>query len=188
MDEAMKKTNRRPSTTLAQQGFTLVETMIAMAVLTVGLLGVLSVFGVAINSTQNTKFGQIARAKAMETVESIYTARQTNQIGYAAIQNTPAGIFTSGMGPLTDPGLDGIDGTTDDVPAAPINVPGPSGVLTGSSPPDVQISLANFQRQIQIVTDPTNGNLRMITVTIQYPGVGGIQRSYTVNALISAFR
>ena len=188
MGKAMKKTVARPSTAPAQQGFTLVETMIAMAVLTVGLLGLLSVFGVAINSTQNTKFDQIARAKAMETIESIYTARQTNQLAYAAIQNQPAGIFTTGMVALTDPGTDGIDGTADDVPAAPINVPGPSGVLTGSSPPDVQISLANFQRQIQIVTDPTNGNLRMITVTIQYPGVGGAQRSYTVNALISAFR
>ena len=184
----MTKTMGKRSTGLAQRGFTLVETMIAMAVLTVGLLGVLSVFGVAINATQNTKFDQIARAKAMETIESIYTARQTNQLAYAAIQNQPAGIFTAGMVALTDAGLDGIDGTADDVPAAPINVPGPSGVLTGSSPPDVQISLANFQRQIQIVTDPTNSNLRMITVTIQYPGVAGIPRNYTVNALISSFR
>lgn len=145
-------------------------------------------FGVALSATQNAKSDQIAREKAMETIESIFTARQTNQIGFAAIQNQPNGIFKSGMIALTDPGPDGIDGTNDDVPAAPVTVPGPSGVLTGSSPPDVQISLANFQRQILITTDPNNGNLREIAVTIQYPGLNGGQRSYTMNALISAFR
>jgi prepilin-type N-terminal cleavage/methylation domain-containing protein len=184
----MTKLNQTRGTHFAQQGFTLIETMIAIVIVTIGLLSVLSVFGVAMSATQNTKYDQIAREKAMETIESIYTARETNQIGYGAIQNQPNGIFQAGMIPLTDAGPDGIDGTADDVPAAPVMVPGPSGVLTGNSPPDLQVSLASFQRQILITTDPINGNLRDITVTIQYTGVQGRQRSYTVSALISAFR
>ena len=188
MGQAMTKPHGKQNPAGGEQGFTLLETMIAAVVVTVGLLAVLSAFGVALGATQNSKYDQIARQKAMETIESIYTARETNQIGYAAIQNQPNGIFKAGMNPLTDAGLDGIDGTNDDVPSAPIMVPGPSGILTGSSPPDVQVSLASFQRQILITTDPINANLRQITVTIQYPGVQGRQRSYTVNALISAFR
>ena len=171
-----------------RQGFSILETLIAIVVIMVGLLALLAALAMALSSTQNTKSDQIARERAVQTIESIYTARETNQIGYTAIQNQPAGIFVAGMVPLTDAGPDGIVGTNDDVPAAPINVPGPSGVLTGNSPPDVQISLASFQRQIIITTDPTNGNLRDITVTIQYPAVQGGQRTYTVHGMISAFR
>jgi prepilin-type N-terminal cleavage/methylation domain-containing protein len=184
----MTKLSRNRKTVYRQQGFSLIETMISVVVVTVGLLALLSVLGMAISATQNTKYDQIAREKAVETIESIYTARETNQIGYTAIQNQPNGIFQSGMIALTDAGPDGIDGTADDVPAAPIMVPGPSGVLTGSSPPDVPVSLASFEREILIRTDPINGNLRDITVTIQYPGVQAGQRTYTIHALISAFR
>src|ERR1700758_4081489 len=116
----MTKANRRRGAAYRHQGFTLLETMIAVVIVMIGLLGVLSVFGVAISATQNAKVDQIARQKTMATIESILTARQTNQIGFAAIQNQPAGIFKSGMIALTDPGPDGIDGTDDDVPAAPI--------------------------------------------------------------------
>jgi hypothetical protein len=138
----------------------------------------------------------LARQKATEALESVYTARETSQITWAQIQNISAGgtgIFTAGMVPLTDPGPDGLDGTADDVAASTITVPGPSGVLTGATPPDVPIVLSNFKRQILIsnVNNPdgsTNANLRQITVTIQYPTSINKQRTYTVQALISSFR
>jgi type II secretory pathway pseudopilin PulG len=170
-----------------EQGFTLVEAMISVVVLTIGLVAVLSVFAVAVSSMQNVQMDQIARQKATETLESIFTARQTAQLSFASIQNTPNGIFTAGMVPLSDAGNDGLDGTGDDVvPPAAITVPGSNGVLDGIH--DKQISLTNFQRQIQILNIPSEPNVRQVIVTVRYPGPRGNWRSYSVQALVSSFR
>jgi type II secretory pathway pseudopilin PulG len=179
-----------------QQGFTLIEAMISATIVTVGLVGLLAVFAVAVGSTQTVQLDTLARQKATEALESVYTARETAQITWPQIQNVSSGgtgIFTAGMNPLKDAGPDGLDGTADDVPAATLTVPGPSGVVTGSAPPDVQIVLSNFKRQILITNvnnadGSPNSNLRQITVTVQYPTSVNKQRSYTVQALISSYR
>ena len=187
-----------------QRGFTLVETLIAIVVMTVGILSVLAVFGTAVATTQNAQENLIARQKALETMESIYTARNTQQINFSQIANiSNGGIFTDGPTQLFSAGRDGLVNTSDDVnfpalgacPAGPecITLPGPDGILgTGD---DTAMSLANFQRQIQIKTvleadgvtiDP---NLKQITVTVSYStSRSSVPRSYTVNALISSFR
>jgi len=179
-----------------QLGFTLLETVVAIAVLTFGIVTLLGVFAMAVASTQSIQLDTIARQRATQALESVYTARETAQIQFNQIQNTSAGgpgIFIGGMVPLTDPGPDGIEDTADDVPPAPIVLPGNTGSVGGANPSTVTISLANFQRQIQInnVTDangnPVN-NLRQVIVTIQYPTANGKQRSYTVQALISIYR
>jgi type II secretory pathway pseudopilin PulG len=179
--------NQAKQTAPAQEGFTLLEAMISVVVLTIGLVAMLSAFAAAVGSIQNVQMDQLTRQKATETLESIFTARQTAQLSFAAIQNTPNGIFTPGMGPLTDAGPDGLDGTGDDVyPPAPIIVPGPSGVLDGVH--DKQVTLLGFQRQIQILNIPSEPNVRQVIVTVQYPGQRGNMHSYTVQALISSFR
>jgi hypothetical protein len=105
------------------------------------------------------------------------------------IQNvgTGTGIFTVGFTPMTDPGPDGLDGTSDDVPAAPIRLPGSSGAITGTSQ-DVLVDLGQFSRQVQIANVPSNPNVRQITVTVRYPVPQGWYRSYQVQALISSYR
>ncbi len=183
--------NRRQSRAQKrQQGFALLETLIAIVVLMIGLLAVLATFAMAIGNTNSVQLDSIARQKATEALESIFTARQTSQITFAKIQNVGAGtgIFTTGFNPMTDPGPDGLDGTGDDVPAAPIRLPGPSGVITGRTPPDVLVNLGNFTRQIQIANVPGNPNIRQITVTVRYPVPQGWFKSYQVQALISSYR
>lgn len=179
-----------------QRGFTILEAVISAAIVTVGLVALLAVFAVAVGSTQTIQLDTIARQRATEALESVFTARETAQVTFAQIQNQSAGgpgIFASGMLPLTDPGPDGLEDTADDVPPAPISVPGSTGSMTGANPSTTQISLANFQRKVQInnVTDAignVNANLRQIVVTIQYPISNGSLRSYTVQALISSYR
>jgi Tfp pilus assembly protein PilV len=173
-----------------EQGLTLLETMIAVFVVMFGLLAVLAAFGAAIMSTDNVTLDAVARQKAAEAMESIFTARQTNQITFSQINNigTGNGIFTAGFTPMTDAGPDGLDGTADDVPAASITLPGPSGAITGQSPPDVVVSLANFQRQIQITTVNSEPNLRQVTITIQYLTPQGWNRQYQLQGLVSTFR
>jgi len=188
----------------AQRGFTLIETMIAIVVLMIGVLTIVAVFATAIASTQNAQENLIARQKAEETLESIFTARNTQQISFSQIANiSSGGIFTDGPAQLLAAGPDGLVNTADDIPfpangvcpAGPecIPLPGPDGIL--GTPDDVPMSLAYFTRQIQInpvleadgVT--VNPNLKQITVTVAYTAGGSATpRSYSVNALISAFR
>ena len=187
-----------------QRGFTLMETMIAIVIMTVGILALLAVFGTAVAATQNAQANLIARQKALETMESIYTARNTQQINFSQIANiVNGGIFSSGPIPLLSAGPDGLVNTADDVnfpatgvcPAGPecITLPGPDGIL--GTPDDQAMSLSNFRREILInpvlesdgVT--VNPNLKQITVTVSYiTGGSAVPRTYTVNALISAFR
>jgi prepilin-type N-terminal cleavage/methylation domain-containing protein len=193
----------------AQRGFSLLEVMIAMVVLTVGLLAVILAFGTAISATEWAQEDLIARHKALDAMESIYTARNSQQLPFAAIQNIAnGGIFLSGPQNLLCAGADGIVGTADDVActapdtgaACPggiecLVLPGPDGVL--GTIDDETVSLTNFTRTISFNTiflPPAQGggvntNLIGITITITYskPGRWGYNRSYTVNGLVSSY-
>jgi type IV pilus modification protein PilV len=193
----------------AQRGFSLLEVMIAMVVLTVGLLAVILAFGTAISATEWAQEDLIARHKALDAMESIYTARNSQQLPFAAIQNIAnGGIFLSGAQNLLCAGADGIVGTADDVActapdtgaACPggiecLVLPGPDGVL--GTIDDETVSLTNFTRTISFNTiflPPAQGggvntNLIGITITINYskPGRWGYNRSYTVNGLVSSY-
>ena len=185
----MATRERRGEAKSGQRGFGLLETLIAIVVLMIGLLAVLATFALAIGNTQSVQYDSIARQKAAEAVESIYTARQTSQITFDKIQNigAGAGIFVVGFTPMTDAGPDGLDNTGDDTPAAAIRLPGPSGVITNTAS-DVLVDLGNFSRQVQITNVAGNPNVRQITVTVRYPVPQGWYRSYQVQALISSYR
>ncbi len=171
----------------------MLEAVISIVIVTVGMVAVLSGLAVAVASTGTVQLDTIARQQATESLESIYTARQTSQISFAAINNTtanPPGLFLVGWQPIWNPGPDGLSGTADDVPPTtnPLYVPGPSGVLTGASPPDVLVDMSKFQRQITINNLATEPNVRQVIVQVQYSTPGGLQRTYTVQSLISSFR
>jgi len=197
MDSAMiPQISRKQS----ERGFSLIEVLISTAIVTVGLLAVVGSFGAAVASTQSAQEDLIAKQKALEAVESIFTSRNTQQITFAQIANVSSGgIFKDGYQPLLAAGADGLAGTSDDVayPLCPggvecLMLPGADGVL--GTPDDIQMSLDNFSRQILIVPvlnpDLTvNPNLKQITVNVQYSKPGqGKQHIYTTNALISSFR
>lgn len=186
-----------------QRGFTLIEVMIAIMILSVGILTVVAAFATAVGTTQNAQENLIARQKALEAMESIFTARNTQQITFAQIGNIPSGgIFTSGPTPLWSAGPDGLVNTADDVPFAAngvcpagpecIPLPGPDGIL--GTPDDVPMSLAYFTREIQIANVlesdgvTINPNLKQITVIVTYTAASTVPHTYSVNALISAFR
>jgi prepilin-type N-terminal cleavage/methylation domain-containing protein len=197
----MKHRTSRPS---AQSGFTLIETMIAMAIMGIGIVTLIAAFGTAVSATQNAQENLIAREKALQAMESVYTARNTQQITFSQIANVASGgIFTNAATQLLCPGPDGLVNTTDDVncpasgpcAAGPecVVLPGPDGILGTAD--DLPMSLGNFTRQIQInpvlesdgvTVDPT---LKQIVVTITYTtGGSSVPHVYTLDALISAYR
>jgi prepilin-type N-terminal cleavage/methylation domain-containing protein len=206
----MTQKNRSLRKNQTQRGFTLIETMIAIVIMSVGLLAVMASFGTAIAATASAQEDLIARHKALDAMESIYTARNSQQLPFTSINNVAAGgIFLSGPQPMLCAGADGIVGTADDAPctapdtgaACPGGVeclvlPGPDGVL-GEGPPndDVVFSLSNFTRSITFnnVFLPAaqgggiNTNLIGVTITITYIKPGWPARTYTVNGLISSY-
>ena len=188
-----------------ESGFSLIEVVISMAVLTVGLVSLLGVFGLAMASTQTSQQDMIAKQLANEALESIVTARNTSQMNWDDIQNTGStncpnlgttncGIFLTGAQSIYYAGADGIFGTSDDAAAgiAVLREPGPDGIYGNAN--DVYIPLTGYQRTIAFtpVTD-SNGNvvtsLRAVNVIVQYTTPQTkLQKTYTLNSFISQYQ
>lgn len=179
----------RRNTNRNADGFTLLETMMAIAVLLVGVMslaGMLATFSTYMKNAQNDF---IAQQKTEEAMEAIFTGKYTNSITFAEIANTSStapGIFLSTPQPVLQPGADGLVGTAADSTAPPAHfyLPGPDGLMGTAD--DVTVALIGFTRSITINNVAGDSNLRSITVTVSY-SVGHLSRSYTMNSYISAF-
>lgn len=190
----------------AESGFSLLEVMISMVILTVGLVSLLGVFGLAMATTQTSQQNMIAKQLANEAYESIVTARNSSQLSWDQIQNasscgsgvnpTSGGIFLSGTTPtpIYNRGADGIVGTCDDMVAGEqtLQEPGPGGNYGDGD--DVMIPLTPYQRTITISSlqdgnHNTISSLRSVTITVQYttPQMSQ-QRTYTLNSYISQYQ
>ena len=181
-----------------QRGFSLIEVMISIALLVIGLVSMLGVFGIAMATTQTSQQNAVAKQLANEAMESILTARETANVTWTQIQNTGSGgIFLPGYQQINCPGVDGIIGTGDDAACGPrvLEQPGPTGVYAGACPPDVCTPLTNFQRRVEILPvlpaggGPPIASLRQITITIQYTTAQfKVPRNYVMNTYISQYR
>ncbi len=171
------------------KGFTLIETMIAIVVLAVGVLGLAAMFADSLAYMQGSSDDFIAQQKAQEAAEAIFTAKYTNGVTWAQLQNAnvTGGLFLVGPQPVLQPGAnDGLVGTFADVGSPPefILQPGPDGKLGTAD--DIKVELSKFTRTITIANVATNPNLRTIAIRIDYTS-GRFTRSYTMNTYISAF-
>lgn len=186
-----------------QKGFTLVETMIAAAVMMFGVMSLAAILASSIAYMSVSEDDYIAQQKASEAVESIFTARDQGQATWSTICNVGSaicsnGIFLTGSMPLCNPNTDGIIGTQDDfngtacagglVNTDSILVPNAAGTFN----PPVQHPLSNFSRTI-VITSVVDGsgnliaNLRKIQVTITYTSGKFKNRTYTLTSYISNF-
>ena len=177
-----------PATARQDGGFTLMETLVAMTVLTAGLLGLAQVFYLGMLHMSTSSSNLIAREKAREAVESVHTARDTRTITWAQIKNVSAGgVFLDGAQPLNAAGQDGLVNTADDAAAGleKQRDPGPDGILGTAD--DVLTPLVGFTRRIEIQElSPVNPALREVVITISYT-VGLQRRTYTLRTFISSF-
>ena len=188
----------------AESGFSLIEVMISMAILTTGLVSLLGVFGLAMASTQTSQGAMIAKQLANESYESIITARNTTQINWDDIQNSGSttcivtgastcGIFLSNMQQIYNAGADGIYGTSDDAAAGEqqLQDPGPDGIFGTAD--DGHIPLIGYQRRITIApVYDSDGNVvssvRSVTITVQYDNPQTkLPQTYILNSYISQF-
>jgi prepilin-type N-terminal cleavage/methylation domain-containing protein len=180
-----------------EAGFSLIETMIAMAILATGLLSLAGVFIMGLSQLSAGSASLIAREKAREAVESVHTARDTKTIAWCQIRNYGTttgcadgaqGRFLTGAQELKTPGADGLVNTADDGAVEVLDGPGADNVLGTSD--DTHTPLTNYRRQIDIEdilmsNGQPNPNLRLLRVTIFYV-VGKSNRTYTLTTYISS--
>jgi len=166
-----------------QAGFTLLETLFSICILSAGALGMAGVFAQGMQRTTSSPNELTATQKAAEAIESVFSARDSHSITWSQLTNeSRGGIFKDGPQPLSVAGPDGIIDTDDDGAVETIHFPGPDQTLGTSD--DVTRTLSDFTRQI-VFTD-INADLRSITVTITFQ-VNGTTRSFSLTALISTY-
>jgi prepilin-type N-terminal cleavage/methylation domain-containing protein len=206
-DKALADFDRTRSTATGEAGFSLIEVLIAMAILATGLLSLAGVFILGLNQLSGSSAALIAREKAREAVESVHTARDTRVITWCQIYNVSsardaacagaaAGVFLDGPQDLNNAGDDGLVNTADDA-AAGIAVsmkPGADNILGTSD--DTRTELTSYSREIEISEILNNGvanpNLRRLRVRIRYgrmverDGVRMPERVYELTTYISA--
>jgi prepilin-type N-terminal cleavage/methylation domain-containing protein len=191
---------KQHKSSLASQGFSLIEVMLAIVIMLVGLLGLLALFGTSLSATAHAQEDLIAKQKARELLEAVYSSRDDAGMAWPQIQNdnVVGGVFKSGWQPLVrvGPNTNQILGT---------NVWQVNGVNVGGEGPapdyvlapdpfgnlNIQVPLSNYQRRIDITpvlypNGSTNPNLRFISVTVRL--LGRVPRDYTVAGYISSYR
>lgn len=184
---------RKKKSVRRQSGFTLIEAMISIVVLSFGVLSLAAVYAQGIFFAGLSQYNYIAEKKAEQAVEAMFTARDIKSLTFAQIQNvSQGGVFVDGPQPMLVPGTDGLVGTQTDTVAANELViigPGPDGILGTADDQTVNLNpwmtrtIAISPVVIGGVTEP---NLRQITVTITYQ-VGRQSRNYTLVSYISSF-
>jgi type II secretory pathway pseudopilin PulG len=170
-------------TAVKDRGFSLIETVIAIGIMTTALLGLAALLTAGMKRITSAPGDLTATQKASEAIESVFSARDTHTLTWAQLQNVSnGGIFLDGPQSLRIPGGDGLIDTADDGAVETVTYPGRDGLLQTND--DVTVALTNFTREIQIRN--VEANLRSITVTIRYPQ-GSTMRTYTLTSYISNF-
>jgi prepilin-type N-terminal cleavage/methylation domain-containing protein len=172
-----------------QKGFTLIETMIATAVLAFGILSLASIFTQGLKASSQTQIQYIAQQKAQEAMETIFTARDTRLLTAAQINNvSTGGVFLDGPQPLLASGPDGLFGTADDDTTNPDSIvvaPGPDKIFGTAD--DVVINLNPWMtRTILIQPVKNTPNLKSVTVTINWT-FAGQSSQFQIVSFISNF-
>jgi type II secretory pathway pseudopilin PulG len=171
-----------------QEGFSYIDVLIGITILLVGVLALAAAVTASVIRAREGEQQLNAKNLASSTMESIFSARDINTLGWDAIGNKGSnlvngvakGVFLVGPQPvLPDDGVDNVVGTDDD---------------TGTA-------LVNFSRQITItdVCDPerpsancpTPGTnpvmIRQVDVTIFYRVGKNLQRQEKATTVITNY-
>lgn len=161
-------------------GFTLVEVVVAILILTIGLMGTAAAITYALQFSTLSKNLTNAKFVIVSTVEEIESLRNTRRLDYKQIEN--AGYvdnlnsknffkgFSTGFKQIsTQPGPDGVNGTDDDLLA-----PGPDGIFgTADDFVDASLARGGYSRQITISNLPGTTTLKKIEIKVHYPASNG---------------
>ena len=157
----------------SERGFSLIEVLAAMFILTAGLLPLVGIFTFSVRQITASTPMLVAREKAREAIESVHAARDTGGASWPTIANvTDGGVFLDGAQAIKAPGNDGLVNTADD----------------GAT----EMPVAEFTREIDINplnidgTGTLNPSLREVRVVVRYKVHGG-WRTYVMTTYVSSY-
>jgi hypothetical protein len=190
--DAVSRSRLRPIASRAE-GFSLLEVMVSIPILTVGVMSLLGVMSLAVRTATSSSPMLVAREKAREAIESVHSARDTGELAWNRVRNVAdGGDFLDGMQGLRVPGVDGLVNTADDGDLEVQRAPGYDGILGNEDDTLTPLAPELFQREITITpmmfdgTNAINPNLRQITVRVRYR-VMGSWRIYSLTTFVSAY-
>jgi prepilin-type N-terminal cleavage/methylation domain-containing protein len=165
----------------SENGFTLLEVVVAILILTIGLMGTAAAITYALQFSTLSKNLTNAKLVIVASIEEIESLRNTQLLAYKQIENvgnvdnTDAtnvfGGFSSGFKSIsTKPGRDGINGTDDD-----LSIGAGADGMWGTSDDVLNSSLARggYSRQITITNLAGSTTLKKIEVKVRYPASNG---------------
>jgi prepilin-type N-terminal cleavage/methylation domain-containing protein len=161
----------------SEAGFSMLEMVVAMLVLTIGLLGVASAISYALMVSNRGRNTTNSKMLVVSMLEQMETLRNTGQLHFDEISNAQVSGSTFTGFPDTflpvsrTPGPDGIFGTADDL----LN-PGANGTYGNSDDfTDPTLARPGVTRQVLITTLPANDYLKKVKVTLRYTVDGHVQ-------------
>jgi len=172
-----------------ETGFTLIETVVSLALLTVGLLSMAAVMAHSVRQMGGSTSDMVMTQKASEAIESVFTARDNRKLTWAQIRNVngqgnDGGVFKDGPLPIRLPGDDGLVNTADDdaEEIEEVTLAGRDNQLNTAD--DEVVKLDTYTREIEI-RDLSQG-LRQIKVIVRYTG-GDAVREFVLVSYISTY-
>lgn len=161
-----------------ERGFSLIEAVVAIFIVTIGLIGTAGAITYALEFGAISKNITKAKLVIVATVEEVEMLRNSRRLNYRQIanvgnvdnseaQNPFNGFSTDFKDVSTQPGPDGVNGTDDD-----FRRPGADGVYgTRDDFDDPNLARKGFWRKITV--SELNSSLKKIEVRVRYEGRDG---------------
>jgi prepilin-type N-terminal cleavage/methylation domain-containing protein len=158
-----------------QDGFSMIEVIIAILILTIALVATAAALTFALEFgaiSKNVSSAKLVIVSSIEEIESLRNARRLEfkQIGNVGdvdntnVANSFSG-FSNGFQPVSiNPGPDGVNGTPDDLTA-----PGADGRYgTDDDFSDDSLARTGYSRQITITNLPGSATIKKLEVRVRY--------------------
>ncbi len=164
--------------TNAQDGFSLIEAVVAIFVMTVGLIGTAAALGYAIHYGTISRNVTSAKSIIFAQIEEIEALRNARRLDFKQIANvggvdntdSPAvfGGFSTGYKELSlNPGPDGVNGTDDDL----IDDGADNTYGTADDFANPAFVRSGYTRQITVTN--LSGSMKKVEIRVRYLGSGG---------------
>lgn len=173
-----KAKNKSPKK--SEEGLSMIEVVVAILILTIGLIGTAAALTFALEFgaiSKNVSNGKLVIVSSIEEIESLRNARRlefkqienVGSVDNTNVTNTFAG-FSTGFQPVSlSPGPDGVNGTDDD-----LMDPGPDGSFgTGDDFSNPSLERTGYSRQIEITNLPGSDTIKKVEVKVRYFGAAG---------------
>lgn len=163
---------------LTEGGFSLLEAVVAIFIITVGLIGTAAAITYALQFSVISQNVTKAKLIVVATIEEIESLRNSRRLTHRQIANTGnvdnsnaavnfSGFSTGFKAVSLEPGPDGVNGTDDDLRAK-----GADGIYgTADDFDNPNLARGGYMRQIKITE--ISSTLKKIEIKIRFPGRGG---------------